>query len=179
MYTLGKAQHSTFLGPRHNIRHFCREKLSSDSNYVRITGQNTGCWSYVGKRGGQQLLNLQPNGCMSSRTIQHEFMHAIGMYHMQSRPDRDQYVTIHFDNIQSGKEHNFQLLSNTLTFDTEYNARSFMHYPWWGFAIDGSKPTISSKVSRYLLLILTNLHFHSMMFYIFLCVMSGILDTHF
>ena len=101
----------------------------------------------VGMRGGQQMLNLQPNGCMSSRTIQHEFIHALGMYHMQSRPDRDQYVTIHFDNIQSGKEHNFQLLSDTLTFNTDYNARSFMHYPSWGFAIDTSKPTISSKVT--------------------------------
>ena len=106
----------------------------------------------VGKRGGQQTLNLQPNGCMSSRTIQHEFIHALGMYHMQSRPDRDQYVTIHFDNIQSGKEHNFQLLSDTLTFNTNYNARSFMHYPSWGFAIDTSKPTISSKVTSSLFL---------------------------
>ena len=124
-----------------------RARQSSDSNYVRVTGQNTGCWSSVGKRGGQQSLNLQPSGCMSSSTIQHEFIHALGMYHMQSRPDRDQYVTIHFDNIQAGKEHNFQLLSDTLTFNTEYNARSFMHYPSWGFAIDTSKPTISSKVT--------------------------------
>ena len=99
-----------------------RARQSSDSNYVRVTGQNTGCWSSVGKRGGQQSLNLQPSGCMSSSTIQHEFIHALGMYHMQSRPDRDQYVTIHFDNIQAGKEHNFQLLSDTLTFNTEYNA---------------------------------------------------------
>ena len=129
-----------------------RARQSSDSNYVRVTGQNTGCWSSVGKRGGQQSLNLQPSGCMSSRTIQHEFIHALGMYHMQSRPDRDQYVTIHFDNIQAGKEHNFQLLSDTLTFNTEYNARSFMHYPSWGFAIDSSKPTISSKVIHLFLL---------------------------
>merc|ERR1712012_205349 len=120
-----------------------REASSSDSNYVEVLA-GSGCWSYVGKQGGKQLLNLQPNGCMSCRTIMHEFMHAIGLFHMQSRPDRDDYVQIHFDNIQDGKEHNFNKCESCLTYDVPYDAKSFMHYKYYYFAKDSSKPTISS-----------------------------------
>ena len=74
-------------------------------------------------------------------------MHAIGLFHMQSRPDRDDYVQIHFDNIQDGKEHNFNKCESCLTYDVPYDAKSFMHYKYYYFAKDSSKPTISSLVS--------------------------------
>ena len=83
---------------------------------------------------------------ISFRTIQHEFIHALGQFHVQSRPDRDQYVTIMWDNIQQGKEHNFKKHDGTLTYNVPYDPKSFMHYSPYGFAIDSSKPTIVSKV---------------------------------
>ena len=45
---------------------YFREASTSDANYVEVLA-GSGCWSYVGKQGGKQLLNLQPNGCMSCR----------------------------------------------------------------------------------------------------------------
>ena len=51
-------------------------------------------------------MNLAPgtgvetSGCLWKEVIQHEMMHAMGMNHEQERPDRDKYVTIHFENIK-------------------------------------------------------------------------------
>ena len=62
-------------------------RRSSQSDYVGIQNSASGCWSLVGRSGGRQPLNLA-NGCTGSGTIEHEMLHALGMWHEQSRPDR-------------------------------------------------------------------------------------------
>ena len=79
-------------------------------------------------------------------TIVHEFVHALGVFHVHSRSDRDNYVSVDFSNIQAGKEHNFKKHANAPTFGAPYDPLSLMHYEHWAFGIDKSKPTISSKV---------------------------------
>ena len=53
-----------------------------------IRGDDSGCWSFVGRQGGRQVLNLQRSGCVRPGTVEHEMLHALGTYHEQSRPDR-------------------------------------------------------------------------------------------
>lgn len=83
------------------------------NDFVTVRGTGSGCSSSVGRRGtGEQFLNLAPSaaleiGCFRLYTIVHEFMHAIGFYHMQSATERDEYVEIVWDKIQAGTENNF------------------------------------------------------------------------
>ena len=43
-------------------------------------------------------------GCTRLGTCQHELLHALGTIHEQSRPDRDLYLRILWNNIIAGKE---------------------------------------------------------------------------
>jgi Astacin (Peptidase family M12A) len=92
-------------------------------------------------------LNLQPSavgaGCFRIGTVMHEFIHAIGFYHMHSATELDEYVEIVFDKIQEGTQNNFvKYDSNVISnYGVEYDYGSVMHYPTVAFSIDGS-PTI-------------------------------------
>lgn len=62
------------------------------------------CFSSVGnRRMGKQELSIGTN-CDRIATIEHEFLHALGFWHEQSRSDRDDYVKIMWDRITEGRE---------------------------------------------------------------------------
>lgn len=74
-----------------------------DGDYVHVVkGKNNGCNSHVGKIGGGQVLNLQSPGCIEEGIVMHELLHALGLYHEQSRQDRDDYIDIIWENIKPG-----------------------------------------------------------------------------
>uniref|UniRef100_A0AAZ1XUJ2 Metalloendopeptidase n=1 Tax=Oreochromis aureus TaxID=47969 RepID=A0AAZ1XUJ2_OREAU len=107
-----------------------------------------GCWSFLGQTGGSQTLSLQTPGCMWSGIAAHEFMHALGFVHEQSRSDRDNYVTIIWKNIMPEHVHNFRKqVTNNLNSPYDYN--SVMHYGRYAFSEDGG-PTIIPKPDPYI-----------------------------
>ncbi|XP_070580371.1 zinc metalloproteinase dpy-31-like [Ptychodera flava] len=117
----------------------------TEDHYVNIT-KDGGCRSYVGRvpvlQG--QLLSLE-EGCLYSIGVPiHEFLHALGFFHEQSRPDRDDFVEVNFDNIQEGKEHNFNVKPMT-TQGVHYDYGSVMHYGLYAFAKDRTVPTLILK----------------------------------
>eukprot|EP00111_Clytia_hemisphaerica_P021182 TCONS_00062392-protein len=118
---------------------------TDEKDYIKIVN-GTQCYSSIGRRGSNQTLSLGDN-CLSDSIIQHELLHALGFFHEQSRLERDYFVTVHWDNIIKGKEHNFEKygLGEASHLDEHYDTKSLMHYSNYIFAINESKMTISSK----------------------------------
>nr|CAA06314.1 PMP1 protein [Podocoryna carnea] len=104
-----------------------------------------GCSSPVGYRSGRQNRISLAGGCWRTGIVMHEIGHSIGIYHEQSRPDRDSYVEIVWGNIPSSKKFNFNKKSSSSinSLGTPYDFRSMMHYSTT--AIGGGRTTIRTK----------------------------------
>ncbi|XP_043195409.1 LOW QUALITY PROTEIN: hatching enzyme 1.2-like [Amphibalanus amphitrite] len=108
-----------------------------------------GCWSFIGKLGGAQIVSLQPPDKRSKRCFVaigkpvHEIIHALGFFHEQSRFDRDQHVFIIKKNIIPRFLNNFEKHAavNT-TIEYAYDHTSVMHYGAKFFSIDRRSPTM-------------------------------------
>ncbi len=108
---------------------------TTEADYVTFR-PGSGCSSQVGRRGGPQFVNLAP-GCTTGSTI-HEIGHVVGLWHEQSREDRDSFVSINWAKIQPGTEHNFNQHITDGDDVGAYDYGSIMHYPRNAFSIDGS-----------------------------------------
>ncbi|XP_030840781.1 zinc metalloproteinase nas-13-like [Strongylocentrotus purpuratus] len=120
-----------------------------ETDYIYIFPGN-GCYSLVGRVGGQQQVSLG-NGCTTNLgTIIHELMHAVGFHHEQTRTDRDTYVYIYFNNIIQGLEYNFDKYEQTYIdhLGTPYDLFSVMHYHMTAFTSNG-QPTIVARDQRF------------------------------
>ncbi|KAF7687879.1 hypothetical protein HF521_013885 [Silurus meridionalis] len=111
----------------------------NDVDYINIISDK-GCYSYVGRIGGKQVLSIERNGCVYHKVIQHELLHALGFHHEQSRSDRDEHVKIILKNIKPGLEDNFKK-ENTNNLNTPYDYNSIMQYERCAFS-KNDKPTI-------------------------------------
>ncbi|CAG7835235.1 unnamed protein product [Allacma fusca] len=94
-----------------------------------------GCWSYVGRLGGPQIVSLQQPDLKSAQCFAgvgrplHETMHALGVYHEQSRPDRDDHVKVEKKNVIRGFLSNFDKLdTKNVSAPYKYDYDSIMHY---------------------------------------------------
>lgn len=101
---------------------------------------NVGCASWVGRQGGEQQVWVGPN--CTTGSVMHEIGHVLGLEHEHTRPDRDQHITIHWENISADKAHNFDIATSSSTPLGDYDYGSIMHYGRYNFSFAG-KPTIT------------------------------------
>ena len=87
-----------------------------------------GCWSYVGRQGGIQKIQLNEDRCYNESTLIHEMIHAIGHYHEHTRSDRNQHIQVHYNCIRNGVENNFHIQNLTELYGLPYDHYSIMHY---------------------------------------------------
>ncbi|KAJ8337955.1 hypothetical protein SKAU_G00369210 [Synaphobranchus kaupii] len=108
---------------------------SSQRDFISIENRD-GCFSYLGRTGGKQVVSLSRYGCVYNGIIQHELNHALGFFHEHTRSDRDQYVRINWENVAPGTISNFQT-QDTNNLNTRYDYTSIMHYGRTAFSING------------------------------------------
>jgi hypothetical protein len=103
-----------------------------------LSGQ---CEAFVGRVGGEQVVGGSAS-CVVS-TILHEMGHTVGMWHEQSRSDRDTYVTVLYQNIIKGSRSNFDQVLDNVQNLTLYDYASVMHYIPFAFSRNGG-PALES-----------------------------------
>ncbi|XP_030628054.1 meprin A, alpha (PABA peptide hydrolase), tandem duplicate 1 [Chanos chanos] len=120
-----------------------------EKSYIKFEKRD-GCWSMVGDQQNGQVLSLG-SGCDHKAVIEHELLHALGFYHMQSRQDRDDYVKIWLDQVLPGLEHNFNKYDDSFVTDqnTPYDYESVMHYRPFAFNKDPNIPTITTNIPEF------------------------------
>jgi predicted SprT family Zn-dependent metalloprotease len=108
--------------------HICYIPRTTQTDYVCLTSTTTGhsISSGAGRTGGVQnitinservnrLSNVDDKSGLISSVILHELAHAAGLLHEHQRHDRDEHVTIHWQNIDSGRCKDFW---STASYDT-------------------------------------------------------------
>ncbi len=114
--------------------------LDSPTDYLHFTPAN-GCASWIGRQGGVQPVWTAPS--CSSGSMMHEIGHALGLEHEHTRPDRDQFIKVNWQNINVDKTGNFNISNFSKQNYGPYDYASIMHYGEYFFSANGN-PTISA-----------------------------------
>jgi uncharacterized protein (TIGR02145 family) len=117
----------------------CLKPRGTETNYVKFRGDKPGrCASSVGMINGEQPIHA--GEFCSFGSVIHEILHAAGMWHEQSRPDRDNYIRINYGNIHENYFNAFEI-PNDIDVVGKYDYESIMHYGSHFFS-KNSLPTI-------------------------------------
>jgi hypothetical protein len=83
------------------------------------------------------------SGTCTVGTILHEMGHVIGLWHEQSRPDRNTFVSVNYGDAIKGSWSNFEQFADNVQLLTPYDYASVMQYPPYSFSRNGG-PVIDS-----------------------------------
>ena len=98
---------------------------TDENYYIDIVPANGGCYTWIPLYGfiifhfqrlfdnfvvsgfGRIEIGLTRSWCVQQYVVVHEILHILGFGHEQSRPDRDQYITVNWDNMPVCSRLNF------------------------------------------------------------------------
>ena len=113
-------------------------RTDQTKGYVEFRLKDNVCQASIGYYASSvSNISIDEADCGAPEII-HELGHTLGVWHEQTRPDRDGYIEILLDNVTDREAHNFDVQSESLTTygNTDYDRRSIMHYGGCAFAKD-------------------------------------------
>ena len=93
------------------------------------------CEAYEGRVGGEQTVG--GSATCTIATILHEMGHTVGVWHEQTRSDRDTYVNVNYGAVIKGSRGNFDELLDDNQVLSPYDYASVMEYPAFSFSRNG------------------------------------------
>eukprot|EP01063_Lacrimia_lanifica_P028680 TRINITY_DN4230_c1_g2_i3.p1 TRINITY_DN4230_c1_g2~~TRINITY_DN4230_c1_g2_i3.p1 ORF type:complete len:503 (+),score=144.52 TRINITY_DN4230_c1_g2_i3:59-1567(+) len=120
----------------------CSTESGCAKPYIKFQS-GSGCSSPIGVTWSRVNRVNVGRGCHRGIVV-HEILHSLGVPHEQTRNDRDEYVTVNFDNIKSGVEYNFRETGSRGRDLGPYDYTSIMHYGATAFAKSWRQKTIEA-----------------------------------
>lgn len=123
-----------------NIIQWAPWRASQGPNYVDINLNANDTSGVCEADEGYEAKPAQPmtgSTACTIGTLLHEMGHVIGLWHEQSRPDRDTYITINYNNVIKGSWSNFQVATDNEQILAPYDYASVMQYIPYAFTRNG------------------------------------------
>ena len=130
---------------------FVRQGLHRKSNEDDMRDP---CWSYVGYQLDDNILDDGSGNhyqdinmgltvaCMFPAYVQHLVLHALGLWHENSRWDRDDFIQIQWAHVAAGYDYYFAKRVALDTLGLPYDYASLMHCPETAFSKNNNQTTM-------------------------------------